>query len=75
MNQPCYVYMAIREHPWGREMLARLLGAGFAPALIIEEDSDVGEVEREKFERLGPISNGEVENTDIDDLGQRLMGS
>ena len=49
-----YVFMAIREHPWGREMLARLLEAGFAPALIIEEDSDVGEVEREKFEyRIG----------------------
>jgi len=35
-------------------MLAQLLDAGFAPALIIEEDSDVGEVEREKFEyRIG----------------------
>ena len=55
MSQSCYVYMAIREHPWGREMLARLLEASFAPALIIEEDSDVGEVEREKFEyRIAP---------------------
>ena len=54
MSLPHYVFMAIREHPWGREMLARLLDAGFAPALIIEEDSDVGEVEREKFEyRIG----------------------
>ena len=54
MSLPRYVFMAIREHPWGREMLARLLDAGFAPALIIEEDSDVGEVEREKFEyRIG----------------------
>ena len=54
MSLPRYVFMAIREHPWGREMLTRLLDAGFAPALIIEEDSDVGEVEREKFEyRIG----------------------
>lgn len=54
MSLPRYVFMAIREHPWGREMLAQLLDAGFAPALIIEEDSDVGEVEREKFEyRIG----------------------
>ncbi len=54
MSLPRYVFMAIREPPWGREMLARLLDAGFAPALIIEEDSDVGEVEREKFEyRIG----------------------
>ena len=54
MSLPRYVFMAIREHPGGREMLARLLDAGFAPALIIEEDSDVGEVEREKFEyRIG----------------------
>jgi len=54
LSLPRYVFMAIREHPWGREMLAQLLDAGFAPALIIEEDSDVGEVEREKFEyRIG----------------------
>jgi methionyl-tRNA formyltransferase len=54
LSPPRYIFMAIREHPWGREMLARLLEAGFAPALIIEEDSDGGEVEREKFEyRIG----------------------
>jgi len=42
------------------------------PGAIVELSTAV---EREKFERLGPISNGEVEGTDIDDLGQRLMGS
>jgi hypothetical protein len=31
--------------------------------------------EREKFERLGPISTAEVEDTDLEDLGRRLMGA
>ena len=60
MSQPRYVFMAIHEHPWGREMLARLLNAGFAPALIIEEDSDVGEVERD-FGEVRKIVVGEAE--------------
>lgn len=49
-----FVFLAIKEHPWGREMLSQLLDAGFIPSLIIEEFSDGGEVEREKFEfRIG----------------------
>ena len=53
--------MAIKEHPWGREMLSQLIGAGFKPALIIEEDSEVGETERKKFEfRIGNNEIGQM---------------
>ena len=49
-----FIFLAIREHPWGREMLSQLLAAGFKPSLIIEEFSEGGEIEREKFEfRIG----------------------
>ena len=56
--KPNYVFMAIKEHPWGREMLSQLIDADFKPTLIIEEESKIGEIEREKFEfRIG---NNEV---------------
>ena len=56
--KPNYVFMAIKEHPWGREMLSQLIDANFKPSLIIEEESKIGEIEREKFEfRIG---NNEV---------------
>jgi len=42
------------------------------PGAIVELSTAI---EREKFERLGPISRGEVDGTDIDDLQRRLMGS
>ena len=49
-----FIFLAIKEHPWGREMLSQLLAAGFKPSLIIEEFSEGGEIEREKFEfRIG----------------------
>ena len=49
-----FIFLAIKEHPWGREMLFQLLAAGFKPSLIIEEFSEGGEIEREKFEfRMG----------------------
>ena len=54
-----FIFLAIKEHPWGREMLSQLLDAGFKPSLIIEESSDGGKVEREKFEfRIGTHSVG-----------------
>ena len=50
-----FVFFSITEHPWGREMLCQLVDSGFIPSLIIEEKSDGGNTEREKFEfRLGP---------------------
>jgi len=59
--KPHFVFMAIKEHPWGREMLSQLISAGLKPALIIEEDSEVGGIEREKFEfRIGDNEIGEL---------------
>lgn len=40
------------------------------PGAIVEFSTSS---ERDKFERLGPISSIEVNDTDLDDLGQRLM--
>jgi len=44
-----YVFMVLKEHPYGREMLRQLLAAGFCPRAIIEEESHVADEEREKF--------------------------
>ncbi len=44
-----FAYLVIEEHPYGREMLKVLLERGFTPRVIIQEVSDVGDVEREKF--------------------------
>lgn len=43
------VFMVMREHPYGREMLKSMLAAGFIPSCIIEEESAVASMEREKF--------------------------
>ncbi|MCB9755006.1 MAG: hypothetical protein H6713_34140 [Myxococcales bacterium] len=44
-----FAFLLLEEHPYGREMLARLLAGGFAPGLVISERSRVAELEREKF--------------------------
>jgi methionyl-tRNA formyltransferase len=44
-----YVFMVLKEHPYGREMLRQLLASGFEPRAIVEEDSPVGDEEGEKF--------------------------
>lgn len=44
-----FVFMVLKEHPYGREMLRQLLAAGYEPKAIIEEDSPVADEEREKF--------------------------
>ena len=54
MNAPRTAFLLLEEHPYGREMLRQLLEAGFPPALVLEERSEVARVEREKFsERIG----------------------
>ena len=54
MNAPRTVFLLLEEHPYGREMLRQLLTAGFPPALIVEERSEVARVEGAKFsERIG----------------------
>mgnify|MGYP001263952150 FL=1 len=45
-----FIFFSITEHPWGREMLSQLINSGFVPSLIIEENSEGGKTEREKFE-------------------------
>ena len=44
-----YVFLVLEEHPYGRQMLLALLAAGFAPRAVIQEVSEVADVEREKF--------------------------
>lgn len=44
-----FAFLVLKEHPYGREMLRILLARGFQPGLIIEEDSPVGDEERQKF--------------------------
>ena len=66
-----FVFFSITEHPWGREMLCQLIDSGFIPSLIIEEKSDGGNTEREKFEfRLGsnplaPTMKSQIEKHNI----------
>ena len=49
-----FLFMVLDEHPWGREMLARLLEAGHVPELVVIEASPIAEAERHKFlARLG----------------------
>lgn len=44
-----FIFLVLREHPFGREMLAQLLAAAFRPRLILEEDSPLADLERRKF--------------------------
>jgi len=44
-----YVFMVLKEHPYGREMLRQLLAADLEPTAIVEEDSPVADEERENF--------------------------
>ena len=49
MGKPRFAFLLLKEHPYGREMLMQILSEGFIPELIIEEDSEIGDEEREKF--------------------------
>jgi len=44
-----YIFMVLKEHPYGREMLRQLLAADLKPMAVVEEDSPVADEEREKF--------------------------
>jgi len=44
-----FAFLVLEEHPYGREMLRSLLANDLIPAVIIQEVSSVGDVEREKF--------------------------
>mgnify|MGYP001166219167 CR=1 FL=1 len=49
MAKPAFAYLLLKEHPYGREMLRQILSEGFVPEIIIEEDSEIADEEREKF--------------------------
>ncbi len=49
MAKPTFAYLLLKEHPYGREMLRQILSEGFVPEVIIEEDSEIADEEREKF--------------------------
>ena len=49
LAKPSFAFLLLKEHPFGREMLRQVLSEGYVPRIIIEEDSDIGDEEREKF--------------------------
>ena len=49
MTKPRFAFLLLKEHPYGREMLKQILSEGFIPKIIIEEDSEIGTEERNKF--------------------------
>lgn len=44
-----FAFLVLEEHPYGREMLKILLERGLVPSAIVQEVSEVGDTEREKF--------------------------
>jgi methionyl-tRNA formyltransferase len=44
-----FAFLVLEEHPYGREMLRILFENNLIPSMIIQEVSEVGDVEREKF--------------------------
>jgi methionyl-tRNA formyltransferase len=44
-----FAFLVLEEHPYGREMLRILLEKDLVPSVIIQEVSDIGDEEREKF--------------------------
>ena len=65
-DKPTFAYLLLKEHPYGREMLRQILSEGFVPAIIIEEDSAIGDEEREKF--LKRIEGNPVAPTIVDQI-------
>ena len=51
-TKPRYGFLLLKEHPYGRQMLQRLMAAGFSPVVVIQEGPNkISEEEREKFEK------------------------
>ena len=48
-SMPNFAFLLLREHPYGREMFRQLVSSGFVPKVVISEDSEVGDEERDKF--------------------------
>mgnify|MGYP001322113095 FL=1 len=71
MAKPRFAFLLLKEHPYGREMLKQILSEGFIPEIIIEEDSEIGTEEREKFLKriegnpIAPKISKQLEGTQI----------
>ncbi|MCW4048312.1 MAG: formyltransferase family protein [Candidatus Bathyarchaeota archaeon] len=71
MSDKQFVFMVLDEHPYGREMLMKLMEAGHIPMAIIEEASPIAEEERGKFlerikgHRVAPTFDELLEGRDI----------
>jgi len=51
-GEPNFVFLALLEHPYAREMLKQLLAAGWKPRCVIQEDDGkIAQEERAKFEK------------------------
>ena len=60
-SKPTFAFLLLSEHPYGREMLYQILAEGFVPTIIISEDSEIADEEREKF--LDRISGNPIAPT------------
>ena len=49
MAKPRFAYLLLKEHPYGRGMLKKILSENFIPEIIIQEDSKTADEERNKF--------------------------
>ena len=71
MAKPRFAFLLLKEHPYGREMLKQILSEGFIPEVIIEEDSEIGTEEREKFLKrikgnpIAPEISSQIEGKEI----------
>ena len=45
MVKPRFAFLLLKGHPYGREMLRQILSEDFVPEIIIEEDSEIADVE------------------------------
>ena len=51
MAKPKFAFLLLKGHPYGREMLKQIISEGFIPEIIVEEESEIADEEREKFIR------------------------
>lgn len=69
MAKPDFAYLLLKEHPYGREMLKQLISENFIPKIIISEDSEIADEEREKFlKRIEGNEIAESIESQIDEL-------
>jgi methionyl-tRNA formyltransferase len=71
MPKPKFAFLLLKEHPYGREMLKQIMSEGFIPSVIISENSEIADEEREKFllriegHPIAKTIESQISNTDI----------